>query len=131
MPRREEIGRNLVAGREVHLERGGWECVTAQRAADRARRHEVRNAGLVRQPLREFVHRTRVIEVVVGRECERRLLEEIARGLVQARDAEPRVDEQRAIAAPHEPDVAARERVHMRLGEQGNTVGEGLAAKPG
>ena len=49
----------------------------------------------MREPFGELVQRTGVIEVVVRRERERRLLEEIARGLVQARDAEPGVDEQR------------------------------------
>ena len=123
----EEILGELVPGRLVHRDQVGREVVAPQRTPDPARCREIRTPGLVRESLGELVQRTRVIEVVVRRERERRLLEEIARGFVQARDAEPGVDEQRAVAAAHEPDVAARERIGERLPEPPDHVTDPFA----
>ena len=84
----------------------------------------------MREPFGEFVQRARVIEVVVRGERERGLLEQVARRFVQARDAEPGVDEQRAIAPRHEPDIAARERIGERLPEPPDHVADPFAREP-
>src|SRR5258706_6789415 len=64
------------------------------------------------------------------RERERRLFEEVARGLVQTGDAEPGIDEQRVIAPLDEPDVAPREPVDERLPQPPDHLVDRLACEP-
>ena len=136
----------VVAGSRQRLEQFLGELVARLRGTSRASRgvkslrrsapqiapvgREIGNAGFVCEPLRELVQRTGVIEVVVGRERERRLFEEVARRFVQARDAEPGVDEQCPVAPAHEPDVAARERIDELLPELPDVVTDLLAYEP-
>ncbi len=126
----EQLLRQFVPGVEEHLERGRRELASAERAPDRAGRLEVGNARAVRQTIAEFVQRTGVIEVVVGRERERGVFEQIAGRVMQARNAESRVDEERAVAAAHEPDVAARERIGERLPEPPDHITDPFAREP-
>ena len=83
----------------------------------------------MREAFGELVQRPGVVEVVVRREREGGLLEEIVRGLVQARDPESGVDEQPAVATADEPDVAARERVGERLPEPPDHCTDPFAAR--
>ncbi len=116
-PRVEEILGQLVAGRFVTRDQFRREVAPAQRARDLAGCREVRHSRLVRQPICELVERSGVVEVIVRRQRECRLLEQITRCIVQAGDTETRVDEQTAVAPRHVPDVAAHETVDERLPE--------------
>ena len=91
---------------------------------------EVLRLGGVDQALFELVHAAGVIEMVVGRAGQQRLVDQIARRLLEARQAERGVDQQVAVAAAHMPDVAADQRVDVRFVDQRDVVVDPLAMKP-
>ena len=101
-----------------------------QRAADLLAARERAGRLRVRVALREFVQRADVVEVVVRRDRGQRLIEEIGRGGRQAHDAEPAVDEHRAVTTAYEPYVAAGERVHVPFPEVPRAVVEPAAREP-
>ena len=84
----------------------------------------------MREAVGELVQRTRVVEVVVRCERERRLLEEVVGGLVQARDTETGVDQQRVVAAADEPDVAPCEGIDERLPQLPDLVTDPFVCEP-
>ena len=71
--------------------------------------------GFVHAHVGELVRAAHVIAMGVREHDRERALEQIARRGEQARDAQPRIHEQIALAPAHVPDVAAQQRRHVRL----------------
>lgn len=85
-----------------------------QRAA-LARRTQVVRFQLVHQRVFEFVVAADMVRMRVCRDSGHLLLQQMLRGLAQARDAHTGVDHQIAVAAANVPDIAAHERHDVRL----------------
>jgi hypothetical protein len=84
----------------------------------------------VHESFRELVHAAGVVHVRVGSDRGEGLFEEIAGRACEARESEPRVDQQIAVAAAYVPDIAPQEPVDVRLRKEREIRGDGPTFEP-
>ena len=85
---------------------------------------------LVHDAVGEFVQRSHMIDVGMGRYRADRLPEEMLSGLVEARDTHPGVNDQVAVAALNVPDVALFDADDVGFPDPRDAVGESLVVEP-
>ena len=83
------------------------------------------------RPVGELGHAADVVGVHVRGDGEHRVIELMLHEVRDRHQPERRVDHEVAVTAAHVPDVAAQQRVDVRLGDQRDTVTDGAGDEPG
>jgi hypothetical protein len=101
------------------------------RAEQRSRRRPSHRLARVCPDLVELVRGAHVVEVGVAEHQDRVVLEQLRPGPPQVGDAEPAVQYEVTVPPAQVPEVGPQQRVHVRLGEQGDRGVDRRAGEPG